>query len=408
VVGNERERVVRGATQRLIIKIVTTLAIGGVAFVIASVVGSGVGNEVILNIGVSVFVSGVTFLTGFLIDVDRSVVVLSHEIGSLRSEYRDEAVATETLIKTELRSINVEFKKINDATELFGMVEASGLRPDAIIELVRNATTIKLTDSPLVFNFVQNEIGRLSDTLLRLGQRGDVTYDGEDRDWLLGLTRVSTRTIDATSLPTVDAGGRGYTEGGLWDSDLGRRYLEAQRAAIERGVRIRRIVVVDRQDLQDEAALMQVIDEHHRIGVDVRILDPRHKDVRRKPLSDFIVIDKELVYQSTATPQVDQSGNPLIEHTRLVTKPEQVRDRITRYEELWEISLAHPANGLSYAASPERSTSAGHISASPERSTSAGHISASPERSTSAGNIAASPERSTSAGRDRPQPPTNA
>lgn len=357
MVGIERERVVLRAAPRLIVKILTSLVIGGVAFVIASAVDSGVGVEVILSIGVSVFVSGVTFLTQFLIDVDRSVVDLAHEIGGLRSEYREHTVATETLIKKELRSINIEFKKINDATELFGMVEASGLRPDAITELVRNATTIKRSDPPLIFNFAQNEINRLSDTLLRLGQRGDVTYDGEDRDWLLGLTRVSSRTIEATSLPTVDAGGRGYLEGGLWDSDLGRRYLEAQRDAIERGVRIRRIVVVDWQDLrdpQDEAALMQVIEEHQRIGVEVRILDPRQKEVRRKPLSDFIVIDQALVYQSTATPQVDQGSNPLIEHTRLVTRPEHVRDRMARYEELWEMSVAHPrANGMSYAARPD-------------------------------------------------------
>jgi hypothetical protein len=354
VVSSEGERAVRRAGPRLIVKILTSLLIGGVAFVIASAVDSGVGADVILGIGVSTFVSGVTFLTQFLIDVDRSVVGLAHEIGDLRSEYRDHTATTEALIKNELRSIYVEFKKINDATELFGMVEASGLRPDAITELVRNATTIKRSDPPLIFDFAQNEISRLSDTLLRLGQRGDVTYDGEDRDWLLGLTRVSTRSIEATSLPTVDAGGQGSFEGGLWDSDLGRRYLEAQRDAVNRGVRIRRIVVVDWQDLADEAALMQVIDEHHRIGVEVRILDPRQKDVRRKPLSDFIVIDQELVYQSTATPQVDQGGNPLIEHTRLVTQPEHVRDRMARYEELWELSVPHPRpNGLSYAARPD-------------------------------------------------------
>ena len=38
-----------------------------------------------------------------------------------------------------------------------------------------------------------DEIARLSGYLQDLGQGGDVTYEGEDRDWLLGLTKVATR-----------------------------------------------------------------------------------------------------------------------------------------------------------------------------------------------------------------------
>jgi hypothetical protein len=63
---------------------------------------------------------------------------------------------------------------------------------------------------------------------------GYVAYDGEDRDWLLGLTRHAQSSIDTTSLMAVDASGGGFGEGGLWSSDLGRRYLEVQREAVQR------------------------------------------------------------------------------------------------------------------------------------------------------------------------------
>ncbi len=63
----------------------------------------------------------------------------------------------------------------------------------------------------------------------------EIAYDGEDREWMLGLTAEASRSIDAISLSTVDAGIRGF-DGGLWTSDLGTRYLELQHEAIARGV----------------------------------------------------------------------------------------------------------------------------------------------------------------------------
>ena len=44
-------------------------------------------------------------------------------------------------------------------------------------------------------------------------------------------------------------GGRSFTDGGLWRSELGQTYLEEQDRAIQRGVRIQRVFVIDRQGL---------------------------------------------------------------------------------------------------------------------------------------------------------------
>jgi hypothetical protein len=137
------------------------------------------------------------------------------------------ALVVQSLVDLEAR--------IKTATELFGLIEASALRNDVVTQLVRHATEIDGDSPALVLNFVQAEITRMSEFLKELADGGDVTYDGEDPNWLLGLTRSATSTIDATSLTTMDPHGKGFVDESFWDSDLGQRYLEAQREAITRG-----------------------------------------------------------------------------------------------------------------------------------------------------------------------------
>jgi hypothetical protein len=208
-------------------------------------------------------------------------------------------------------------------------------------QLVRNSTTIPKRTPSLIFDFAQSEIGLLSAYLKDLGQGGDVTYEGEDRNWLLGLTRVAAISIDATSLTTVDAGGGKYVDGGLWSSNLGHLYLDAQREAIERGVKIRRIFIIDRPSLQNDRGLLEVMHQHANAGVQVRILNADEvTGTRLASLFDFIVIDGVLCYQSTTAARAGEQSRPIIVTTTLVTNGARVRDRIERYRGLWE--AAHP------------------------------------------------------------------
>src|SRR5262249_36495681 len=156
--------------------------------------------------------------------------------------------------------------------ELFRLIEESELGKELIVQLLRHATSISQDSPPLIYKFAEAEISRLSRYLKDLGQGADLTYDGEDRDWLLGLTRVASKTIAATSLSTVDGWGNGLVDGGLWTSDLGVHYLEAQREAIRRGVEIRRLFIVDRPDLPSNPDFTSILKLHTEIGVRVRIL----------------------------------------------------------------------------------------------------------------------------------------
>lgn len=301
---------------------------GLIAFLLAQGLDAQVGAPVILGIGASVFVSGVAFLTQFLVDVEGRIDTVEATLQSVEHRYDQHNEETRQMITDE-------FKKINAATELFGAVEASALKTDSVTQLVKNSTAVKRDIPPLVFDFAQAEIMRLSGYLKVLSHAGDVVYEGEDRDWLLGLTRVASTTIDATSLTTVDAGGRGFVDGGLWNSDLGQRYLEAQRDAVRKDVDIRRIFIIDRPELQEDADFVNILRQHVDIGVTVRTL--MADDIaatRRASLIDFIVIDGVLSYQATPASRV-ANRPPTIATTTLVTDVNRVAERIARYEDLW-------------------------------------------------------------------------
>jgi len=308
--------------QRLPLKILVSLVVGVVGYLIAQLVDrTSTQQTILLSLGISFFVAGIAFVVQFLYDVEK-------QLDSMANAYQGHA-------RTNEERINEGFKKINAATQLFGLVEASELNTDEMTQLVRNATQVK-SSPPLVFEFAQAEITRLSEMLKTLSDGEEITYEGEDRDWLLGLTRVAAATIDATSLTTVDAGAS-FIDGGLWESDLGHRYMEAQQNAIRRGVRIRRIfILVDHStEFLNDPKFQSVCRHHKEIGIAVKILDSsRIASIRHStPFVDFIIFDSVLAYQTT--PAGGPRTRPEIVDTRLITKQGTVQARIQRFQELW-------------------------------------------------------------------------
>jgi len=301
------------------IKILVSLMLGLAGLGISLIVDKSV--HVVFSASVSLFVAGIAFIVQFLYEIEK-------RLEQMEEEYRKQA-------QTTTEGIAEGFKKINSATELFGRLEASALRTDAVTQLVSNAT--RITESPaIVYDLAQGEIARLSHTLKTLADGADVTYEGEDRDWMLGLARAAKSTIDATSLSTVDGGGRGFVDGGLWSSDLGQRYLDVQSDAIQRGVVIRRLFIMDLPELINDPDFMRVCRTHRDIGITVRILDPKvMRGPRKDSLFDFIIFDGVLSYQATSASWVGERGRPVIVNTQLVTRQAAVNNRIQRFGELW-------------------------------------------------------------------------
>jgi hypothetical protein len=320
---------VRGLTSpvsAVVRKIAVTLVIGGITYLLASPLNEG------WPLILSAFLGGVVLVVQFLAEFDnRLQAVEAEQTRRLRSVEEKQAAHT-----NEVRDlVRQSFLKINQATELFGLVEASALRTDAVIQMVQHSTALGPGVPPLVSRVAQAEIVRTSRFLKELGD-GATSYEGEDRDWLLALAHNVKTSIDATSLNTVDARGRGV-DSGFWQSDLGQRYLEVQRSVARNGIKIRRIFVVDRSGISNGEEFYEMCRMQARMNIDVRILTAADLEPPLKTkLLDFILFDNIVSYEVTPAYRMDESSPPEIVHTRLQLQTDVVEERIDRYRDLWE------------------------------------------------------------------------
>jgi hypothetical protein len=332
------------SSAKIVKRIIASVTIGAITYFVTNILIGDIGVPQIWAIVLSVLLGGVVLLTQFLHELDTRVCELEEaqaEHSAAVAQIADDRFTTiKEVVDAGFAKINEVvqsgFTKINEATELFGLVEASALRTDAMTQLVRHSTQLDPTAPSLILRFAQAEIGRMSEFLKELSEGGNVTYEGEDRDWMLGLAKNAEQAIDATSLTTVDARGNGFVDSGLWSSDLGQRYLEVQRDAIIRGVRIRRVFIMDRPTLAQDAAFLDVCKLQRDLGIQVRVLDSSAiPGTRRSSLFDFVLFDDAISYETTPASSLDGSVRPAIVNTRLELRPNRVKDRIQRFKDLW-------------------------------------------------------------------------
>jgi hypothetical protein len=206
-----------------------------------------------------------------------------------------------------------------------------------LADLLRTASQPNARANPLLQRLARREAELLASFVRQLPTGSAITYDGEDRDWLLGLTREAQRSIDAISLPAVDAGATGL-DSGLWTSDLGIRYVELQREAIVRKVRIRRIFVLDTVYMGRDVAFQSITQRQRDIGVQVRELGREFIPGWLESLIfDFTVFDGTVGYETTPASQLNSGGTrPGKLRTLLAPEPARVRELEERFELLWE------------------------------------------------------------------------
>lgn len=253
------------------------------------------------------------------------------------------------IVDTEVRISGVNermaegFAKIGKSAEVSAMMERSVLGGALLTDFLETAGQADGRVNPLLQRLARREIERVTSFVRQLPVGTEIGYEGEDRDWLLGLTREAEHSIDAISLSTVDAGVRGL-DGGLWTSDLGIRYLELQREAITRKVRIRRIFVFEDEDMARDEMFLRITQMQRDVGVEVRMLDHLLiPDWMQSMIFDFIVFDGAVSYETTpATAFAVDQTRPGILRTLLAPMPTRVRDLVDQFEQLWE------------AANPER------------------------------------------------------
>ncbi|MFD0522787.1 DUF6879 family protein [Paractinoplanes durhamensis] len=154
-----------------------------------------------------------------------------------------------------------------------------------------------------------------------------------DPDWLLGLTGSASASIDAVTMAS-------FGEGEFWTSDLGRQYLSAQRAAIDRNVRVRRLFLLTER-VPDPSRLAALLEPHRTIGVETRVIRP--DDIyflHQTDLEDFIIFDQKVSYEFHTARVLDDSVTPPIASVALVVDPRLVKKRQERFEELWSHASA--------------------------------------------------------------------
>jgi hypothetical protein len=233
--------------------------------------------------------------------------------------------------------VSTGFTEIGRLAELAGMMERSSLGPTLLADFLEKASQVDARVNPLLQRLARGEVERMTEFVRQLPVGIGIAYDGEDRDWLLGLTREAEHSINAISLSTVDAGMRGF-DGGLWTSDLGYRYLKLQREAITRKVRIRRIFVFENEELASDETFLQITEMQRDSGVEVRMLDHQLiPEWMRSMIFDFIVFDSVVSYETTpATTFRAGQTRPAIVRTLLESTPTRVFDLEYRFEQLWD------------------------------------------------------------------------
>ncbi|KQC35519.1 hypothetical protein UK82_25960 [Frankia sp. ACN1ag] len=317
--GTVNDQIRVGTTSEVLRKSTISVLTGGLTWVIANLTGQQKEWALLF----SAFVGSVVLIVQFLVDFERRIKLVETSIAAHHS-------SMESIVQRR-------FAEISEITELFSLVETSAMRTDVVVQFLRNAVAIG--ESPrLRYEFAHAEIHRMSEFLREL-ESGTATYFGEDRDWLLGLTREASTSIDAISLPSVDGGVHGFADG-FWESDLGHRYLECQREAAERrGVRIRRILVLERENVLAEENLHSLCSRHSNHGIEVRTLHPESIPLRAsRALLDFIVFDDVIGYEVTPGAHAGTAMPPTIVNTRLVLRADVVQAHRLHFDELWKVA----------------------------------------------------------------------
>lgn len=302
------ERIARSLVQGIVLKVGFPLLIGLITLVATNLGGMQLSNTLELA---AIVAFGVAFIL-FIVD----------------TEIRFSAVG---------KLVTAGFAQIGRLAQLSAKMERSSLGPVLLAEFLEAASQVDGRVNPLLQRVASREVERVTAFVRQLQAGGEIAYDGEDRDWLLGLTQEAESSIDAISLSTVDAGVLGL-DGGLWTSDLGIRYLDDQRKAIARKVRIRRIFVVEHEDMARDESFLRVTQMQRNAGVQVRMLDQKLiPDYLHSMIFDFIIFDGVVSYETAAgTPFTAGQPRPGTLRTRLAPESTRVRDLEQRFEQLWE------------------------------------------------------------------------
>ncbi|NJP49179.1 hypothetical protein HCJ93_03580 [Streptomyces sp. SBST2-5] len=269
----------------VVVRVVVTVVLGGLTYLITEIADQ----PEIWQITMSLFIGGASFVVQQLADFERRL---------------DRGLVG-----------------FNETTRLFSRLDVSPVGAAEVRQLANSVAELDSGRPDFVYGFVRAEIRRTA-ALVEALRGNHADYRGEDRDWLLNLTRCASRSIDAVST-SVDRG--------FWETDLGRHYEAAQEEAVERGVRVRRLIILNTPGDLD-AEMTEMLDRQKSLGIDVRtlVLSTLEARDRRDAVKNFVVFDEAVSYEMTT----EDNDPSRIYETSLVFG-ERVAQRTGRFEVWW-------------------------------------------------------------------------
>jgi hypothetical protein len=274
----------------------------------------------------SLLVGGMVLLVQFLYELERRQLAVEAAVDSLRQEGGAAADRVRAVLRAEIR-------KIGDATLLHQRLEQT---PHGLDLITRIADGLDGGTPSLAMRVARAEVSAAVDFLDAVSRSGEAIAEGEDRDWLTALTRLSGRSIDAITHASESADAA-FSDDGLWDTEIGNHYLELQRDAIRRGVQVRRLFVVPNDHTAEHPDLLALARQHRATGITVRTLSITDLlPSQRHHIPDVVIFDEEVSYQLTAATRLDPALPRYFVNTRFTVQPDLVGGRLQLFRDLWD------------------------------------------------------------------------
>jgi len=299
------------------VKVVYSLILGGFAYFVSALADQTTSDSVML----SVFIGGVIFISQLLVDFEKSLIEVRRSVHDI--DTRNQAT-----------------NQLSEGTQLLRQVHSSVLKDSDMVKLLHSVARYDERMKGIAVRLAAAEIAKTAKTLKQLHDGTVVYEDGEDRDWLLGLTRAARLTIDATSTTTVDGCGSTFG-GGFWAGDLGRRYLRAQAKAIQTyAVTVRRLFILEKFDDHEDSDFLAIVQSQTQAGIEVRAIHQDRLPEIFRDRFDIIIYDDEVAYE--LLPEASSAPQRGYVETKLITDDQHVSDRKGNFEMLWSLAEQLP------------------------------------------------------------------
>ena len=280
-----------------------------------------------LALMLSAFVGGVTLVVQFLRDVEARQGSVDHNLSTFGQRQQDLSNQLDTSVKARLDSFNRTNAHLT-------RINAGPLEQEPVVELLKHIADLGTSAPALAHRLADAEISNVSSFIKDLGAGRQVAVDGDNWSWIYTLTNAARHGIDATSYSARGDSDQGLLDDDMWLSPLGQRYMEMQAAAIQRGVTIRRIFVLETPQLAQHAVLRRIGNQQCAAGIDVGLIDAATASNVAADHIPLIMFDHQISLDFTTSRF--PSAIPGFIKTTMVLNPYDVHARHEMFQRLWE------------------------------------------------------------------------